>query len=139
MIATKKRKKSPSSFLFNDTILGWAGNENSKKRFKSKYDLWTLQSTFKWANQKIDYNKKNIKKNSKILIDKFFKLSKIRKTKIIYSINHGWKYSSNSNPFKIKSFWDPKIKLGVCADWFVGPRLESGWISANDLFKKISR
>ena len=138
MIAIKKRKKTSSSFLFNDTILGWAGNENSKKRFKSKYDLWTLQSTFKWANKKIDYNKKNLKKNSKILIDKFFKLSKIKKTKIIYSINHGWKYSSNSNPFKIKSFWDPKIKLGVCADWFVGPRLESGWISANDLFKKIS-
>ena len=139
MIAIKKRKGSPSSFLFNDTILGWAGNENSKKRFKSKYDLWTLQSTFKWANKKIDDNKKNVRKNSKILIEKFFKLSKIKKTKIIYSINHGWKYSSNSHPLKIKSFWDPKIKLGVCADWFVGPRLESGWISANDLFKKISK
>ena len=139
MIAIKKRKRSPSSFLFNDTILGWAGNENTKKIFKSKYDLWTLQSTFKWANKKIDGNKKNVKKNSKILIEKFFKLSKIKKTKIIYSINHGWKYSSNSHPFKIKSFWDPKIKLGVCADWFVGPRLESGWISANDLFKKISK
>jgi hypothetical protein len=25
----------------------------------------------------------------------------------------------------------------VCADWFVGPRLEAGWISANDLYKKI--
>ena len=31
MIAIKKRKGSPSSFLFNDTILGWAGNENKKK------------------------------------------------------------------------------------------------------------
>ena len=41
--------------------------------------------------------------------------------------------------FKIKSYWDSKKKLGVCADWFVGPRLESGWISAHDLFKKISR
>ena len=45
----------------------------------------------------------------------------------------------NSKPFKIKSYWDPKKKIGVCADWFVGPRLESGWISARDLFKKISR
>ena len=47
MIAIKKNKKSPSSFLFDDPVLGWAGNENTKKRFKSKYDLWTLQSTFK--------------------------------------------------------------------------------------------
>jgi len=42
-------------------------------------------------------------------------------------------------PLKVKSFWDPKKKIGVCGDWFVGPRLESGWISAQDLFKKISR
>ena len=139
MIAIKKNKKSNSSYLFEDPILGWAGNENSKKRFKSKYDLWTLQSTFKWANKKINQNKNNNKENSKIMIDKFFQLSNIKKTKIIFSLNHGWKYSSNSKTFKIKSFWDPKKKIGVCADWFVGPRLESGWISARDLFKKISR
>jgi predicted NAD/FAD-dependent oxidoreductase len=138
MIAIKKNKRSNSSFLFEDPVLGWAGNENSKKRFKSKYDLWTLQSTFTWANKKINQNKNNKKKNSKIMIDKFFKLSNIKKTRINYSLNHGWKYSSNSRPFKIKSYWDPKKKLGVCADWFVGPRLESGWISAHDLFKKIS-
>ncbi len=138
MIAIKKNKKSPSSFLFDDPVLGWAGNENTKKRFKSKYDLWTLQSTFKWANKNIDKNKKNLKKNSKVLIDKFFKLTKIKKTKVIYSINHGWKYSSNSKPLKIRSYWDPQKKIGVCADWFIGPRLESGWISAHDLFKKIN-
>tara|TARA_Y100000991_G_scaffold163951_1_gene125915 strand:+ start:3802 stop:4770 length:969 start_codon:yes stop_codon:yes gene_type:complete len=138
MIAIKKNKKSPSSFLFDDPVLGWAGNENTKKRFKSEHDLWTLQSTFKWANKNIDKNKKNLKKNSKILIDKFFKLTKIKKTKVIYSINHGWKYSSNSKPLKIRSYWDPQKKIGVCADWFIGPRLESGWISAHDLFKKIN-
>ena len=137
MIAIKRIKNLPSSFLFDDPVLGWAGNENTKKRFKSKYDLWTLQSTFKWANKNINKNKKNLKKNSKILIDKFFKLTNIKKTKIIYSINHGWKYSSNSKPLKIKSFWDPSKKFGVCADWFIGPRLESGWLSAHDLFKKI--
>ncbi len=139
MIAIKKRKNSKSSYFFEDPILGWAGNENSKKRFKSKYDLWTLQSTFKWANKKINKNKNNKKENSKIMIDKFFKLSNIKKTKIYYSLNHGWRYSSNSKPFKIKSYWDPRKRFGVCADWFVGPRLESGWISAHDLFKKISR
>ena len=70
MIAIKKNKKSNSSYLFEDPILGWAGNENSKKRFKSKYDLWTLQSTFKWANKKINKNKNNKKENSKIMAEK---------------------------------------------------------------------
>ena len=138
LIEIEKTKLNLSSFLFNDKILGWAGYENSKKRFKSKTDLWTLQSTFNWANQNIYKNKKNKNLNSKILINRFFQLSGIKKTKILFSLNHGWKYSSNAKPLKIKSYWNSRLNLGVCADWFNGPRLEGGWISANDLYKKIN-
>ncbi len=138
LIEIKKTNLGYSSFLFNDRILGWAGYENSKKRFKSKSDLWTLQSTFNWANKKINQNKVFKKTNAKILIDKFFKLTGIKQTKILFSLNHGWKYSSNSKPLKLKSYWNSRLNLGVCADWFNGPRLESGWISANDLYKKIN-
>ena len=138
LIEIKKTNLGYSSFLFNDRILGWAGYENSKKRFKSKSDLWTLQSTFNWANKKINQNKVLKKTNAKILIDKFFKLTGIKRRKVLFSLNHGWKYSSNSKPLKLKSYWNSRLNLGVCADWFNGPRLESGWISANDLYKKIN-
>ena len=137
MIVTKKIKTNISSYLFDDKILGWVAKENTKKRFKSSKDLWTLQSTYNWANKKINKNRENKDLNSKILIEQFFKLTGIKKTKVLFSLNHGWKYSSNSKPLKIKSFWDSSTNLGVCADWFVGPRLEAGWISANDLYKKI--
>ena len=139
MMATKKTKPNISSYFFNDKILGWAGNENSKKRFISKNDLWTLQSTYTWANKKINKNRKNKELNSKIIIEQFFKLTGIKKTKVLFSLNHGWKYSSNSKPLNIKSYWNSSLNLGVCADWFVGQRLESGWISAHDLFKKIKK
>ena len=139
LIVIRKTKKNISSYLFDDKILGWAAKENTKNRFKSNYDLWTLQSTYNWANKRINKNKQNKKLNSKILIDKFFKLTGIKETKILYSLNHGWKYSSNSKPLNIKSYWNSSLNLGVCADWFVGPRLEAGWISANDLYKKITK
>jgi renalase len=137
MIVTKKTKTNVSSYLFDDKILGWAANENSKKRFKNNQDLWTLQSTYNWANKKINKNRENTDLNSKILINQFFKLTGIKKTRILFSLNHGWKYSSNSKPLNLKSYWNSSLNLGVCADWFVGPRLESGWISANDLYRKI--
>jgi len=138
MMVTKKTKNNNSSYFFDDKILGWAGNENSKMRFKSKNDLWTLQSTYTWANKKIKKNRENKKLNTKIMIEQFFKLTGIKKTKVLFSLNHGWKYSSNSKPLRINSYWNSSLNLGVCADWFVGPRLESGWISAQDLFKKIN-
>ena len=140
MVAYKKGVNLPiSSIKFNDKMLGWAGNENSKKSFKSKKNLWTLQSTYLWANKKIDKNRENKKLNTKIMIEQFFKLTGIKKTKVLFSLNHGWKYSSNSKPLRIKSYWNSSLNLGVCADWFVGPRLESGWISAQDLFNKINK
>jgi len=139
LIEIKKTNLGYSSFLFNDRILGWAGYENSKKRFKSKSDLWTLQSTFNWANKKINQNKVLKKTNAKILIDKFFKLTGIKRTKVLFSLNHGWKYSSNSKPLKLKSYWNSRLNLGVCADWFIGSKVESAWLSANDLGKKILR
>ena len=139
MIEINKTNKNISSYLFNDKILGWAAKENSKKRFNSTNDLWTLQSTNLWANKKINKNKENKEKNSKILIEQFFKLSGIKKTKILSSLNHGWKYSSNSRPLKVKSYWNAKLNLGVCGDWVIGPRVEAGWISANDLFNKINK
>ena len=139
MMVIKKSKQNVSSYFFKDKILGWAGNENSKMRFNSKNDLWTLQSTHLWANKKINKNRENKRLNTKIMIDRFFKLTGIKKTKVLFSLNHGWKYSSNSKPLRIKSYWNSSLNLGVCADWFVGPRLESGWISAQDLFNKINK
>jgi hypothetical protein len=139
MMVTKKTKRNVSSYFFNDKILGWAGNENSKIRFNSKNDLWTLQSTYSWGNKEINKNRENNKLNTQIMIEKFFKLTGIKKDKVLFSLNHGWKYSSNSKPLKIKSYWNSSLNFGVCADWFVGPRLESGWISATDLFKKINK
>ena len=65
-------------------LLGWAAKENSKKRFKSHQDLWTLQSTHSWANKRINKNKENKDMNSKTLIDRFFKLTGIRKTKVLF-------------------------------------------------------
>ena len=139
MLVTKKTRSNISSYFFSDQILGWAAYENSKKRFKSNFDLWTLQSTYKWANKVINKNKTNKLDNTKKLINKFFELTNLKRNKIFHIQNHGWKYSSNSKPLSIKSYWNSSIRLGVCADWFVGPRLESGWLSAHDLSSKIKK
>ncbi|MDB9811157.1 NAD(P)-binding protein [Candidatus Pelagibacter sp.] len=139
MMVTKKIKTNASSYFFSDPILGWAANENSKKRFNSKNDLWTLQSTKRWANKKINQNKVNKLANAKILIKRFFELTKLKKNKVFHIQNHGWKYAFNSKPLTLKSYWNSSVRLGVCADWFIGSRLEAGWLSAKDLSSKIKK
>ena len=137
MIAFKNQKLVPiSSIKFNDGILAWASHENSKKRFNSTTSLWTLQSSIKWAKKNINSYKKN-KKVENIIISKFLDYTGYKRDKIIFKKTHGWKYSYNFSNSPYKSYWNKKFRIGVCADWLIGPKVESAWLSAIDLAKKI--
>ena len=139
MIALKgKNNPLVSSIKFNDDILAWASYENSKNRFKSNINLWTLQASLKWSVEKIN----KFKKNNKVLnelVSRFLKLTGYKKNEIIYKKIHGWKYSYNYNSTKMKCLWIKKYQLGVCGDWFLGPKVEHAWISAVSLFREIQK
>ena len=137
MVALKNQKNLPiSSIKFNDDILAWAANENSKKRFKSNISLWTLQATLKWSKKTINKYKIN-KSIMSQLIERFVNLTGLEKNKIIFKKIHGWKYSYNYEKTPYLSIWNEKINLGICGDWFSGPKVENAWLSANDLARKI--
>ncbi len=140
LIVYKNYKNLPiSSIKFNDKILGWAANENSKKRFKSNLSLWTLQSTNQWANKKINFYKKNKTRVAKELEKRFEELTSFNKKNKVFSHIHGWKYSYNLQSTKMNSFWNNKLRLGVCGDWFLGPKVEDAWTSSTALFNKIKK
>ena len=137
MVAFKNQKILPiSSIKFDDETLAWAANENSKKRFKSNFNLWTLQASLKWSKKKINKYKNN---NSVMneLISQFTNLTGLEKNKIIHKKIHGWKYSYNYKKTPFLSSWNKKKQLGICGDWFDGPKVENAWLSANDLAKRI--
>ena len=137
MLALRNQKTVPiSSIKFNDDILAWAANENSKKRFRSNINLWTLQATLKWSKKNIN-KYKNDRSIINQLITLFIKLTGFEKNKIIFKRIHGWKYSYNYEKTPYLSIWSKKNNLGICGDWFSGPKVENAWLSANDLAKKI--
>jgi len=140
MAAYKSYNKIPvSSIKFNDEIVSWACSENSKNRFKSNESLWTIQCTEKFSQKFINLLKKNNKKYQSIILKKFEKLSGYQFKKIIFQNIHGWKYSYNYNKTPYLSYWNKKYNLGVCGDWFIGPKAEDAWSSANDIFIKIKK
>ena len=71
------------------------------------------------------------------LVSRFIKLTGFDGKKIIHTSAHGWKYSYNYEKTPLLSYWNNKYKLGVCGDWFNGPKVENAWLSAQDLAKKI--
>ena len=138
MAAYKNYKKIPiNSVKFNDDIVAWGAQENTKNRFKSSKILWTIQCTENYSKKIINSFKKNKKKYELIILKRFESLLGFKVKNIFFKNIHGWRYSYNKVATPKKSIFIDKINLGICGDWFIGPKAENSWQSAINLFNKI--
>ena len=141
MVAYKNYKQIPvSTIKFDDQIIGWAANENTKKRFKSKLSFWTLQASEKYSKSIINLYKNNKKKYELEILKNFENLIGFKSNKVVTANIHGWKYAYSSQPSaNLKSLWISDLNLGVCGDWLLGSKAEDAWFSANSLYKEIKK
>ena len=129
-----------SSIKFNDSVIAWASQENTKNRFKSQKSLWTIQCTEKFSKKNINFIKKKKKKYEQLILKKFEVLTGYQTKKVIFQNIHGWKYAYRKiATSSLKSLWLNKYQLGVCGDWFSGDKAEHAWLSANNLFFKVKK
>ena len=125
----------------DDDVLGFAANENTKKRdlINKNLELWTIQSSLKYALKNIQ----EYRNNKQNLIDEMLKnfLTKlkieIKKENIHYSDMHGWLYACNLNTSSPNCYWDNDLRLGICGDWFSGPKAQNAFLNAKLLAGKL--
>ena len=138
MVAYKSHKKLPiNSIKFNDDIIAWAAQENTKDRFKSNQILWTIQCTEIYSKKIINFFKKDNNKYQSKILKRFEDLLGFQAKNIVFKNIHGWRYSYSRSRTQLKSHWNNQSRIGICADWLLGPKAEDSWLSAVDLFKNI--
>ena len=143
MVAFNKSLKLDLSAIHfeNDDVLGFAANENTKKKnlINKNLELWTIQSSLKYAIKNI----REYRNNKQVLIDETLKSFSnklkvnISKEQIHYSDIHGWLYAYNLNAAKPNCYWDSDLRLGICGDWFSGNNAESAFFNAKYLANLI--
>ena len=143
MVAFNKSLKLDLSAIYfeNDDVLGFAANENTKKKnlINKNLELWTIQSSLKYAIKNI----REYRNNKQVLIDETLKSFSnklkvnISKEQIHYSDIHGWLYAYNLNTAKSNCYWDSDLRLGICGDWFSGNNAESAFFNAKYLANLI--
>ncbi|MGI9083614.1 MAG: NAD(P)/FAD-dependent oxidoreductase [Candidatus Fonsibacter lacus] len=138
----KSLKLDLSAITFeNDDVLGFAANENTKKKnlINKDLELWTIQSSLKYAVKNI----KEYRNNKQVLIDEILKnfsnklKINISKEQIHYSDIHGWLYAYNLNTSSPNCYWDSHLRLGICGDWFSGGDAENAFFNAKKLANLI--
>ena len=138
----KSLKLDLSAITFeNDDVLGFAANENTKKKnlINKDLELWTIQSSLKYAVKNI----KEYRNNKQFLIDEILKnfsnklKINISNEQIHYSDIHGWLYAYNLNTSSPNCYWDSHLRLGICGDWFSGGNAENAFFNAKKLANLI--
>ncbi|MEY3112698.1 MAG: hypothetical protein RJA85_345 [Pseudomonadota bacterium] len=138
----KSLKLNLSAISFeDDDVLGFVANENTKKKvlINKDLELWTIQSSLKYAIKNI-YEYRN---NKESLADEMLKnLSvklkiDIKKDYIQYSDIHGWRYAYGNKLDGANCYWNEDLRLGICGDWFSGGNAESAFINAKKLANLI--
>ena len=143
MVAFNKSLKLDLSAIHfeNDDVLGFAANENTKKKnlINKNLELWTIQSSLKYAIKNI----REYRNNKQVLIDDTLKSFSnklkvnISKEQIHYSDIHGWPYAYNLNIAAPNCYWDSDLRLGICGDWFSANNAESAFFNAKYLANLI--
>ena len=71
------------------------------------------------------------------MLDKSLDILELNKSEVQHCDIHSWRLAYKKNDFIHDVIWDQNKGLGVCGDWFNGPKVENAWLSAQDLAKKI--
>lgn len=128
--------------LIKNSKLSWISFDSSKpdrkvrinKNNKSHY-CFLADSRNIWADNNIERDLEDVKEE---LIIEFLNILKMDKNNIIHSDIARWPYANIEKQYGAKSYFDKKLKIGVCGDWLIQGRVEAAFLSAMNLIEKIN-
>lgn len=136
-LMTAFNKKPPinwDSALVKNSKISWISCDSSKPDRNLENFCFLANSTNEWAENNIEENLDFIKEQ---LAEELQKIIKFEKSSLIYANIHKWRYANIGKQNGEKSFFDEKNKIGICGDWLIQARVESAFLSAIDLLKKL--
>ncbi len=117
---------------FEDGPISWAAR-NSSKPARGGAETWVLHASPTWSRSHLEDEKEAVEK---MLATAF--LSATLAPAPAYAAAHRWRFAQVETAPAGVSPWDPKVKIGVCGDWTIGPRVEAAWRSGRVLAGAIA-
>ncbi len=115
-----------------DGVLGWAARNNAKPG-RAGPESWVVQATPAWSRRNIDADPNSVTVD--LLAALSMALGVTLPTRIGVAA-HRWRFA-RSAPGGPGVIFDPDRGLGLCGDWLIAPRVESGWLSGTRLAERI--
>ena len=119
---------------FQDGPLAWAGC-NASKPGRGTAETWTLHATPEWSRDWLEREPGDI---GPALLDALGVQLGRTIPRPSYLAAHRWRYALVERALGEPCLWDPALRLGLCGDWCLGPRVEAAFLSGMALAERMA-
>jgi renalase len=112
--------------------IGWAAR-NSAKPGRSGPESWVIQGSPTWSAEHLEDRPVMIMEDLRRALQDH--VSEPLPPCILATV-HLWRYARSGAAGKT-ALWDEALRLGICGDWLIGPRVECAWLSGTALGQMI--
>jgi len=100
----------------------------------NEHYCFLINSNNEWAQKHIEDDQEFVENEMILEAQKIMKFSP---ENVVFSNLHKWRYANIGEQKGDKSLYDEKNKIAVCGDWLIQAKVESAFLSATDLVKKL--
>lgn len=116
------------SVIRNTGDVAWATRNNAKPG-RSGPEAWVVQASADWSRSRLEATQQEI---SPQLFDALSEIAGCAIPEPAAVMSHRWRFALAAGTGE-GALWNPELRLGVCGDWLLGPRVECAWLSGRML------
>ncbi len=109
--------------------VGWAARDSAKPARGGGVETWVIQAGPDWSAAHLHDARESV---VPALLEAFAARAGIVLPEPLTTYAHSWRYA-RSGKGGTTFRWNAALRLGVCGDWCIAPRVEAAWLSGTKL------
>ncbi len=115
--------------LENHPVLNWIACDSTKPGRSDEPQCWVAHARPDWTRAHLEAPPEAVA--PQLLIALASVLGPVSEPLLMQA--HRWRYAKVEQAAASSFGWDPRLRLGACGDWRLGPRIELAWRSGHEL------
>lgn len=120
-------------FLQGTGPLSWAAR-NSSKPGRPDEECWVLHASPAWSERNLERDREEVAAD---ILAAFAALVAEPLPEVTFLKAHRWRFAE-CHGHASQPLWNPRLMLGACGDWTLGPRIADAWQAGTDLADRIA-
>lgn len=133
MLAFEQSLQVTEPIFRDDPVIGWAAR-NSDKPGRAGPESWVIQASPQWSVDHLENSQEQVIAS---LSGRFAALSGTTIPAPVIASAHRWRYARSGSAHS-DAHYNDSLRIGVCGDWLIGPRVECAWLSGTRLARLLS-